>query len=87
MVTFLRDKLAALHQCVDNQEHMASQHEEDEVEDKDERPAVRRHLRSFRGFVTYMLPDYVPQLDPSGQAPCSIAPALLDHSLEEERPS
>ncbi len=31
--------------------------------------------------------DDVPQPDPSGHAPCSIALALLDHSFEEERRS
>ena len=34
--------------------------------------------------VSDTLADYVPQLDPSGHTPCSIALALLDRSFEED---
>ena len=87
LVASLQKELAALHQRVDSQEGSASQHEGDEAEDEDKHPAVRHHLCSFRTFVTDMLLDYVPQPDPSGHAPCSIALALLDRSFEEERRS
>ncbi len=83
----LQEELAALCQWVDSQEQSASQHEVDEAEDKDKHPAVRCRLRSFRRFVTDTLPDYVPQLDPSGHAPCSIALASLDRFFEQERRS
>ncbi len=85
LVASLREDLAALHQWVESQERTASQHDGDEPEDEDERLAVKRHLHSFRRFVTDSLPDYVPQPDPSGHAPCSIALASLDRSFEEER--
>ena len=55
------------------------------MEDEDERPAVRRRLRSFRLFVSDTLSGYVPQPDPSGHAPCSIVLASLDRPFEEER--
>ena len=87
LVTSLQEELAALRQCVDNQEHSASHHEGDEAEDQDEHPAVRGHLHSFWCFAMDMLPDYVPQPDPSGHMPCSIALVLLDLSFKEEHHS
>ena len=70
-------------QCVDNKKHSASQHESDEAEDEDKHPVIRSRLRSFRHFITDTLPDYVPQPDPSGHMPYSIALALLDRFFEE----
>ena len=84
LVASLREELAVLRQRVDNQERSASQHDGEEAEDEDERLAVKHHLCSFRRFVTDTLPDYVPQLDPSGHAPCSIALVSLDRLFEEE---
>ena len=85
LVASLQEELAGLHLGVDSQECSASHGEGDEAEDDNERPAVRRRLWTFRRFVTHMLLDYVPQPDPSGHAPCSIALASLDRSFEEER--
>ncbi len=76
-----------LRQWVDNQECTASQHEGDKAEDEDEHPAVRQHLHSFWRFVTDTLLEYIPQPDPSGHMPCSIALVSLDLSFEEERRS
>ena len=76
-----------MHQCVDSQERSASQHEGDEAQYEDKHLVVRHRLRSFWRFVLDTLLDYVPQPDPSGHAPCSIALALLDCSFEEERRS
>ena len=74
-------------QRVDSQECSASHAEGDRAEDEDERPAVRCRLRSFWRFVTDMLPDYIPQSDPSGHAPCFIALVSLDRLFQEERRS
>ena len=87
LVASLWVELAALRQCMDNQERSASHNDGDEAEDKDEHPAIRRHLRSFWCFVTDTLSDYVLEPDPLGHAPCSIALAMLDHSFEEEHRS
>ena len=49
----------------------------EKAEDKDKHPAVNRYLCSVRRFVSDRLPDYMPQPDTSGHAPCSITLALL----------
>ncbi len=78
---------SALCQCVDSQECLASHNDGDEAEEEDEHPVVGHHLHKFWRFITDTLLDYVPQLDPSGHAPCSIMLASLDHSFQEEHRS
>ena len=84
LVASLWVELAALYQCVDNQECLGSHNEGDGAEDEDERPAVRHCLGSFWCFVTDTLPDYILQPDPSGHVPCAIALASLDRLFEGE---
>ena len=65
LVGSLWEELAVLHQDVDLQAHSMAYTEGKEGEDKYEHPAIKRHLHSFRHFVSDMLPYYTPQLNPS----------------------
>ena len=78
LVASLWEDLAALRQCMDSQERLASHNDGDEARDEDEHPAVRCHLRGFWCFIMDTLPDYVLEPHPSGHVPCSIALAMLD---------
>ena len=84
LLASLWEEFFVLRQHVNSQEYSASHEDDDKAEDEVKHLAVRRCLHSFQCFIMDMLPDYVPQPDPSGHAPCLIALTSLDGSFEEE---